>query len=93
VVLNEIIEDHLLSIAASESMKECLQLRLKLIGSDKACKSRYDINELEILKLKTEAQIDKMSVIIFDKKKNFQEDFGIYVRELQEQENQETINN
>lgn len=85
MILNEIIEQHLLSIAASERMKECLQLRLKLIAS--TAPSKYELNELEIIKLKTEPQIDKMTEIIFEKKKNFQEDFGVYMRELKEQEN------
>ena len=91
MILNEIIEEQLLGIAASERMKECLQLRLKLIGTNKASKSKYELNELEITKLKTEAQIDKMNIIIFDKKEIFKDSLGIYLRELSEQESNQNV--
>lgn len=86
MILNENIEAQLKSIEASERMRECLQVRVKLSRTNFASKNEYEKNEVEILEMKSQAQIDKLSQVIFEKKELFDESFGILMRELEEQE-------
>lgn len=85
-VVNEIIEAQLKQVEASERMKECLELRLNLLGTNHSAKNEYEKNEAEILKMKTEAQIEQLKVVIEERKQIFQESFGRYVEELEFEE-------
>lgn len=86
MIIHELIEEQFKSMEASERMKECLQLRMKLLRVDYANKTSYDKNEIEITEMKTEAQIDALIKVIFDKKELFYESFGRYMEELQFEE-------
>lgn len=77
------------SIRDSQMMKECLELRLALLKNDYSLKSEYDKNEIDIIRMKTEMQIDRLNIIILDKSKNFSDLMKIYVQELEDLQNEQ----
>lgn len=82
IVLNEIIQHELLQITSLENLKEVLQVRLSLIGRDYAKKDEFEKNEVDILKIKTQIEINKISLSINQKKEEFKETFGRLIEEL-----------
>lgn len=85
MILNEVIEYEMASIRDSKMMKECLEIRLALLKRDYSLKNEYDQNEVQILKMKTEFQIDKLTNLIQEKTLGFIDLIKIYVQELEEQ--------
>lgn len=79
---NELIEDSMRMIRDSLKTKECLELRLNLIRKDYALKSEYDKNEMDLLRLKTEMQIEKLQAIIIQKTHDLNDFLKIYSQEL-----------
>ena len=79
---NDLIEDNMRMIRDSLKTKECLELRLNLIRKDYALKSEYDKNEMDLLRLKTEMQIEKLQAIITQKTHDVNDFFKIYSQEL-----------
>lgn len=85
MILNEVIEHEMTSIRDSKMMKECLEIRLTLLKLDYSLKNEYDQNEVQILKMKTEFQIDKLTNLIQEKTLSFIDLMKIYVQELEEE--------
>lgn len=83
LILNDIIEENLKSIYASQKMKECLYLRLSLLKKHYAKKDEFEKNEVDILKMQTAYKIEKLESIIRDKESEFQENFERYIEELE----------
>jgi hypothetical protein len=81
---NELIEDNMRMIRDSSKTKECLELRLTLIRKDYALKSEYDKNEMDLLRIKTEMQIEKLQAIIIQKTHDLIELLKIYSQELED---------
>lgn len=84
IIKNDLIEDTMRMIRDSFKTKECLELRLNLIRKDYALKSEYDKNEMDLLRLKTEMQIEKLQAIITQKKHDLNDFFKIYSQELED---------
>ena len=87
LILNDSIDFEMRSVRDSEMMKECLELRLSLIKTNYSLKTEYEKNEVDILKMKTEMQIERLQRVIIEKTKNFQDVMKIYFHELEENEN------
>ena len=81
---NKLIEDNMRMIRDSLKTKECLELRLNLIRKDYALKSEYDKNEMDLLRLKTEMQIEKLQAIIIQKIHDLNDFLKIYSQELED---------
>lgn len=82
IIKNDLIEDTMRMIRDSFKTKECLELRLNLIRKDYALKSEYDKNEMDLLRLKTEMQIEKLQAIIIQKTHDLNDFLKIYSQEL-----------
>jgi hypothetical protein len=80
---NEILSTLMQDVEASEQYKEALELRLVLLRNEAALKSEYELNEREILRMKTIIGIDKMRSVIFERKEMFRESFARYIEELE----------
>ena len=83
LILNDIIEENLKNIQASQRMKECLYVRLSLLKKHYAKKDEYEKNEVDILKMQTAYKIEQLESIIRDKDNEFQENFERYIEELE----------
>jgi hypothetical protein len=81
---NELIEENMRMIRDSFKTKECLELRITLIRKDYALKSEYDKNEMDLLRIKTEMQIEKLQAIIIQKTHDLIELLKIYSQELED---------
>jgi hypothetical protein len=81
---NELIEDSMSMIRDSSKTKEYLELRLNLIRKDYALKNEYDKNEMDLLRIKTEMQIEKLQAIIIQKTHDLNELLKIYAQELED---------
>ncbi len=75
------------SIATNERLKECYELRLKLINTDYSKKTAYEKNEIDILETKTKNIIQNIGLLILEQKAEFNETYGRYIEELTLQQN------
>ena len=75
------------SIATNERLKECYELRLKLINTDYSKKTAYEKNEIDILEMKTKNIIQNIGSLILEQKAEFDETYGRYIEELTLQQN------
>lgn len=69
-----------------ECIKECLEVRLALLGQENAHKNEFEQNESDILRMKTEIEISKLNKRLNEKQNEFFDTFRIYVQELEELE-------
>lgn len=84
-IINDIIESDLRIIKNAQFTKECLELRLTLIKKDYALKNEYEKNELDLLRVKTEVQIEKLTAVIIQKTHDLNDAMKIFEQELEEQ--------
>ena len=82
MIINAIIEGELKDIQATEKMIDFLELRLALIKTNYATKHDYEKNEVEILEMKTAAQIENLKQLITERKFVFEETYGRFIEEL-----------
>ena len=82
MIINAIIEGELKDIQATEKMIDFLELRLALIKTNYSTKNDYEKNEIEILEMKTAAQIEKLKQLITERKFVFEETYGRFIEEL-----------
>jgi len=61
------IENDLDQIRDIQLLKECLELRLSLIGQNNSLKSEYEKNEDDITRIKTQVEINKLGAVILQK--------------------------
>jgi hypothetical protein len=62
-----IIEQDLDQIKDMQLLKECLELRLSLIGQNNSIKSEFEKNEDDITRIKTQVEINKLNSLILQK--------------------------
>lgn len=85
-IINPIIEEQMNHIRDIECIKECLEVRLALLGQENAHKNEFEQNESDILRMKTEIEISKLNKRLNEKQNEFFDTFRIYVQELEELE-------
>lgn len=85
-IINPIIEAQMKHICDIERIKESLEVRLALIGQDYSNKDEFEQNECDILKMKTEIEIEKLNNRLNIKKDEFSDTMKIYIQELEELE-------
>ena len=83
-IINPIIEEQMNHIRDIESIKECLNVRLALLGQENAHKNEFEQNESDILRMKTEIELEKLKKRLNEKQNEFFDTFRIYVQELEE---------
>ena len=88
MIIHPTIESLMNSIATNERLKECYQLRLKLINTDYSKKTAYEKNEIDILELKTINIIQNIDTLLFEQKAEFDETYGRYIEEITMQQNE-----
>lgn len=81
-MLNEVIESQLKTIQFLENTKECLLVRLSLIDSESSKKNEYELNEIQLLKIKSEYEIFKLNKTLSKNLELFQYLFEQYLDEL-----------
>ncbi len=59
-IINPLVEEQMTLIRDMENLKECLEVRLALLGQEYALKTEYDQNEMESFRMKTEIQGNKL---------------------------------
>ena len=84
MIFNEIVEYQLKQVFGLEYLRECLELRLKLLRENEASKSEFEKNENDILYYQTRNSINKVFHQINEKRKELQETMIIYFQELQD---------
>jgi len=62
-----LIEQELDQIREIQLLKECLELRLSLIGQNNSLKSEFEKNEDDIIRIKTQVEINKLNALIIQK--------------------------
>lgn len=82
-IQNEILSVIMQDVEASELYKEALELRLVLMNEGAVLKSQYELNERDILRMKTNIGIEKMRTVIEERKEVFRESFARYIEELE----------
>jgi hypothetical protein len=87
MIIHPTIENLMNSIATNERLKECYELRLKLINTDYSKKTAYEKNEIDILEMKTKNIIQNIGSLILEQKAEFDETYGRYIEELTLQQN------
>jgi hypothetical protein len=87
MIIHPTIENLMNSIATNERLKECYELRLKLINTDYSKKTAYEKNEIDILETKTKNIIQNIGLLILEQKAEFNETYGRYIEELTLQQN------
>lgn len=63
----QIFKQDINQIKELNALKECLELRLALIGQNNSTKSEYEKNEDDIIRIKTQTEINKLKSIIVQK--------------------------
>jgi len=74
-IIDANIERDLMAICNLQYVKECLELRLALIGQNNSLKSEFEKNEDDILRVKTQIEIDKFQSIIVQKTFDMNDNF------------------
>ena len=67
VQMIEMIDKDIDQIRHLQQLKECLELRLVLIGQNNSIKSEYERNEDDIVRIKTQVELNKLSALITQK--------------------------
>jgi hypothetical protein len=52
-------------------LKECLELRLSLIGQNNSLKTEFELNEDDIIRIKTKVELNKLNALIIQKTHDF----------------------
>lgn len=84
MILNSIIEYQLQQVFGLEYLRECLELRIRLCKENKASKTEYENNEIDILFYQTKNSINKVSHQLKEKKNELSDIFKIYFQELED---------
>lgn len=84
-IINKSIEEKMVIIRDIENLKECLEVRLALIGQDYAHKNEFEQNESDILRMKTEIQLNKLNLELEKQNHEFITNFYFYIDELEEE--------
>ena len=66
-----------------ENLKELLELRTILVKTDFCKKNEYEKNEVEIVKMKTELEIEKIKFWLTEKRDSYKELLSEYVENLE----------
>jgi len=85
-IISPKIEEQMKLISDMENLKECLEVRLALLHQGNALKSEYEQNESEILRMKTEIQLNKLNDSLEEKLSEFQFKIYFYVDDLEQEE-------
>lgn len=83
-IISPLVEEQMKLIRDMENLKECLEVRLALLGQEYALKTEYERNEIDILRMKTEIQLNKLDSQLIDKKQDFERKIKGYFEELEE---------
>ena len=83
-IINPLVEEQMKYIRDIENLKECLELRLTLLSQEYAHKNEHERNENDILRMKTEIQLNKLNSQLKEKKEEFSDIIKIYSQELEE---------
>jgi hypothetical protein len=76
------------TLATHKKMLDCLEKRLTLIHIDYAIKNEYEKNEIEIVKIKTQGEIDSIKKIIKQREEyfvNYMKQFAIDIEECEKE--------
>ena len=84
MILNSIIEHQLQQVFGLEYLRECLELRIQLCKENKASKTEYENNEVDILFYQTKNSINKVSHQLREKRNELSDTFKIYFQELED---------
>ena len=84
MILNEIIEYQMQQVFGLEYLRECLELRIQLCRENKAIKTEYENNEIDILYYQTKNSIHKVSHQLKEKRNEVTDTFKIYFQELED---------
>jgi hypothetical protein len=74
------------TLATHKKMLDCLEKRLTLIHIDYATKNEHEKNEIEIIKIKTQGEIDSIKKVIKQREEyflNYMKQFAIDVEECE----------
>jgi hypothetical protein len=74
------------TLATHKKMLDCLEKRLTLIHIDYATKNEHEKNEIEIIKIKTQGEIDSIKKVIKQREEyflNYMKQFSIDVEECE----------
>jgi hypothetical protein len=63
----EILNKDIDHISDLQLLKECLELRLSLIGQNNSIKSEFEKNEDDITRIKTHLELNKLNALIVQK--------------------------
>lgn len=85
-IINHLVEEQMKLIRDMENLKECLEVRLALLSQEYAHKNEYERNEIDIIRMKTEIQLNKLNSQLKEKKEEFSDTIKIYSQELEELE-------
>jgi hypothetical protein len=84
MILNEIIEYQMQQVFGLEYLRECLELRIQLCRENKAIKTEYENNEIDILFYQNKNSINKVSHQLKEKRNELTDTFKIYFQELED---------
>ena len=74
------------TLATHKKMLDCLEKRLTLIPIDYATKNEHEKNEIEIIKIKTQGEIDSIKKVIKQREEyflNYMKQFSVDVEECE----------
>jgi len=74
------------TLKTQKKMLECLEKRLVLMTESYATKTEFEKNEIEILRIKTEAEIDILKRVISEKENYFVRYMQQFVADLEDME-------
>jgi hypothetical protein len=77
-IQNENIELQMKTIFNLQNIKECLQLKIRLVKNYYQEKNEYEKNEIDIQRIQCEISISKINKALFDKNKELQDSMVIY---------------
>ena len=76
------------TLATHKKMLDCLEKRLTLIHIDYATKNEHEKNEIEIIKIKTQGEIDSIKKVIKQREEyfvNYMKQFSVDVEECEKE--------
>ena len=76
------------TLAVHKKMLDCLEKRLVLVHIDYALKNEYEKNEIEIVKIKTQGEIDALKKVIKMREEyfiNYMKNFSIQMEECEKE--------
>ncbi len=83
--MNEPFEQDIHLIRDLQLLKECLELRLSLIGQNNSLKTEFELNEDDITRIKTQIEIAKLNALI--DQKTFDVIHSVKMAEVEQAEN------